>query len=262
MFTGLMIVMYVAGIWWCSTGVILLLARRPQRTFATSLTIATAVLAGATLLLRWSSGLTTISGSCLALGATVLIWGWLEMSFLLGAITGPRLAPCEPGCRGGRHMLHAIEAILYHELATIAAAALVLLLTWRAPNLTGLWTFMILWGMRISAKLNLFLGVPNTGETMLPPHLRYLGAFFRYRAFNMLLPVSIAGALLLCVLLSAAAWDISGWDYRAAELTLLAALAALGMFEHCMLILPMPADAPWRALRSAPVLRPKPGPVT
>jgi len=261
MTTGVLIVLYVVGLWWCATGAILLLARRPRRTFATALCAATAVLAAATLLLRWSSGLTTIGGSCLALAAAVLIWGWLEMTFLMAAITGPRQAACECGSRGWRHLVHAVGAILYHELATLAAAGLVTALSWHAPNPTGLWTFMTLWGMRISAKLNLFLGVPNTGETMLPPHLRYLGAFFRRRALNVLFPVSVTAAMVLSVVLVSAACSTPGWDFRTAEFALLATLAVLGMIEHWMLVLPLPADAPWRALRALPLLRPKPGSV-
>ena len=258
MVTGLLIVLYVVGVWWCSTGLILLLGRRPRRSHAASVRAATGVMALATLLLRWSAGSTTVRGSCAGFAAAVLIWGWLEITFLLGALTGPRRSSCEPGCHGWRHLVHAIEAILYHELATIAAGLLVFALTWHAANPCGLWTFMILWGMRISAKLNLFLGVPNTGESMLPAHLRYLGAFFRRRALNMLYPLSVAAALLLSVLLIDAARSIPSWDFRAGELAVLASLAVLGLLEHLMLILPVPADAPWSAMRSAPVLRPKP----
>lgn len=259
---GVMLALLVVGIWWSATGIILLLARRPRRTYAVTLSAATAVLAGATVLLRWSSEQLTIMGSCLAFGATILIWAWLEMSFLFGALTGPRQTACEAHCRGGRHLRHAIEAILYHKFATIGAGLLVVALTWHAPNQTGLWTFAILFGMRVSAKLNLFLGVPNTGETMLPAHLKYLGAFFRRSACNVLYPFSVAGALLLSVLLIGAACNLPDWSYQSAELTMLATLAVMGMFEHWMLMLPMRADAPWGVLRSTPPLRTGPGPVS
>jgi putative photosynthetic complex assembly protein 2 len=46
----------------------------------------------------------------------------------------------------------------------------------RQPNQVGTGTFAVLWVMRISAKLNLFLGVRNLSEELLPPHLAYLGA--------------------------------------------------------------------------------------
>jgi putative photosynthetic complex assembly protein 2 len=250
---GLMLVLYVVAAWWGSTGLILYLGRRPSSTFMPMLAVAGALVVLAAVLLQRSSHSASSGGVCLAFGAVLMIWGWVELSFLLGAITGPRRVACISGCRGARHLLHAVEAILYHELATIVAAGLVIALSWRAPNLTGLWTFLMLWGMRISAKLNLFLGVPNTGEIMLPPHLQYLAAFFRRRRLNLLFPVSVAMAMLLCVLLTMAAWNAPSWDFAACELTLLATLAALASFEHWMLVLPMRADAPWKLNRTAAV---------
>ena len=215
----------------------------------------------ALLLLRWSSLIPTIGGACGAFAATLLIWGWLEMSFLFGVVTGPRRTACGAGCRGRTRLRHAIEAILYHELATIGAAGLVLALTWHAPNQTGFWTFMLLWGMRISAKLNLFLGVPNTGEIMLPPHLKYLGAFFRRRKLNVLFPISMIVTTLLCVLLIGAAFSAPALGFQAGEMTLLATLASLAWLEHWMLILPMRADAPWKFTRAATV-NPAPDPMS
>jgi putative photosynthetic complex assembly protein 2 len=249
--TGLGLVLYVIGAWWGATGLILYLVRRPNQTFARSLGLGSVLAVLACVLLRWSSHSSTIGAACLAFGATLVIWGWLEMSFLFGAVTGPRRSACEAGCHGIGHLRHAIEAILYHELATIGAAGLVIGLTWQAPNTTGLWTFMLLWAMRISAKLNLFLGVPNTGEIMLPPHLKYLGAFFRRRRLNPLFPISMSIVTLLCGLLIGAVWGAPVWDFTACELALLATLATLAWLEHWMLILPMRADAPWKFTRTA-----------
>jgi putative photosynthetic complex assembly protein 2 len=250
---GLALVLYVIAAWWGATGLILYLVRRPAASFPLTLASGGVVAVLAAALLHWSSRSATISGACQAFGATLAIWGWLELSFLLGAVTGPRRTACAAGCRGAPHLRHAIEAILYHELATIAAAVLVIALSWHAPNATGLWTFMLLWGMRISAKLNLFLGVPNTGEIMLPAHLKYLGAFFRHRKLNVLFPISVTLTTLLCVLLIGAAWSAASWDFEAAELALLGTLAALGWLEHWMLILPMRADALWRFSRASAV---------
>jgi len=256
--TGLLLALYVIAAWWGATGLILFLVRRPGQTFARTLAIGSVLAGLAIVLLHWSSQRATVGASCMAFGATLVIWGWLEMSFLLGAVTGPRRAACAAGCHGAGHLRHAIEAILYHELATIGAAAAVIALTWQAPNQTGLWTFLLLWGMRISAKLNLFLGVPNTGEIMLPAHLQYLAGFFRRRKLNLLFPVSVGITTLLCVQLIGAAWSAPAWDSGAGELALLATLAVLAWIEHWMLILPMRADAPWRFTRAGAV-PPAPG---
>jgi len=251
--TGLLLSLYVIATWWGATGLILYLVRRARQTFAPTLAIGSVLAVLAMVALHWSSRSVTIGAACTAFGATLVIWGWLELSFLLGAITGPRRTACAAGCAGAPHLRHAIEAILYHELATIGAAAAVIALTWHAPNLTGLWAFLLLWGMRVSAKLNLFLGVPNTGEIMLPAHLQYLGAFFRRRKLNLLFPISIGITTLLCVQLIGAAWSAPVWDLEAAELALLATLAVLAWLEHWMLILPMRADTPWRFTRASAV---------
>jgi putative photosynthetic complex assembly protein 2 len=247
--TGLGIVLLVTAAWWCATGVILHLGGRPRSTFRHSMMIASLLLAFAAVALHLSSASRTIAGACVAFMATVLIWGWLEMSFLLGAITGPRRRGCAPGCHGWAHLRHAVEAILYHELLTIAGAVLVAALCWGAGNQTGIWTYLILWGMRISAKLNLFLGVPNTAISMLPPHMEYLGTFFSRRAAGPMFTASVIGATLLCAGLIGAAYRVSGWNFLSAERTLLATLAVLALIEHWMLVLPMPAHAPWGAWR-------------
>jgi putative photosynthetic complex assembly protein 2 len=248
--TGLLLVLYVIGAWWGATGLILYLGRRQRRTFALTLSIASALVVPGALLLRWSTHETSILGTCLGFAASLILWGWLELSFLLGAVTGPRRSACASGCRGLRHFRHAVQAILYHELATLAAAVLIIAISWRATNAIGLWTFMMLWGMRISAKLNLFFGVRNTGEVMLPPHLKYLVAFFGCRRLNLLFPVSVTLAMSLAVVLIAVAYSAPSWDFVTCEVALLAALAALASLEHWMLVIPMRADAPWRVLRS------------
>jgi putative photosynthetic complex assembly protein 2 len=245
----LLAISLVIGAWWGATGAILFLARRPARTYRTTFLAASAVLPAALVLLRLASYEATIAAAALAFMAALLLWGWLEISFLLGGLTGPRRCACPAGCRGVARFRYAVGAILYHELVIVLLAAVVIGLTWRLPNRTGLWIFLLLWGMRISAKLNLFLGVPNTGEIMLPAHLKYLGSYFRRRRLNPLLPLSILMASAVSLALIAAAANASAGSFAAFEFTLLATLATLALLEHCMLVLPMPADAPWRLRR-------------
>jgi putative photosynthetic complex assembly protein 2 len=250
------IALYVLAAWWVATGGILVLGRRAPATFRASLAAATVLLILAIPVLYVASRSDTMAASCLAFAATLVIWGWLEMSFLLGAIVGPRRAACSPGAVGWPRLREALGAILYHELATIVGALLVAALTWQASHQTGLWTYLLLWGMRISAKLNLYCGVPNTGEPMLPPHLRYLASFFRRGPASALFPLSLLGASAVCAMLLIAAWAAPATGAASAQFTLLATLACLAVFEHFMLVLPMRADAPWsfwgRSPRSLP----------
>lgn len=230
--------------WWFSTGIILLLDQLPRRTYRWTLLGATVVLAGALWGLWASAGVETAGGAYAAFVSALLAWGFLEITFLTGLLTGPRKQACPPDCRGWRHFRHGVEVILYHEIAIILAAAVVLALTWGEPNGFGAWAFMILWVMRQSSKLNLFLGVRNLSEDFLPEHLRYLAAFFRRRPMNFLFPVSITGATLGTAWLT---WQALAADsaFAATGYGLLAALMALALLEHWLLVLPLRAETLW-----------------
>src|SRR5271166_5454221 len=193
---------YAVLLWWFTTGIILFLDGLPQPTFRRSMTAATAVLLPAAYVLRSSAADVSVAGAYTAFSCAILIWGWLEMSFLMGFITGPRRHACVERCFGWRHFLHATQAIAYNEIATLIVAGGLLLATWAEPNRVALWTFLVLWVMRLSAKLNLFLGVPNLGEKFLPAHLSYLKSFFRKRSMNFLFPLSVSASTVVLVLLA------------------------------------------------------------
>ena len=92
----------------------------------------------------------------------------------------------------GRNMRHPNTTV---PLATTAAPASAAKAPprppWGGANQTGWWTYIVLWSMRLSAKLNLFLGVHNLSESFLPTHLRYLQTYFTRRACNWLMPFSV-----------------------------------------------------------------------
>ena len=230
--------------WWFSTGLVLVLDGLPRRTFRWSMLGAAAVFVLSLAGLWYASGLSTTAAAYGGFVSGLLAWGFLEMSFLTGMLTGPRKHACPPDCRGWQHFRHGVEAILYHEIAIIAAAMLVLAVTWDAANQIGTWTFMILWIMRQSAKLNLFLGVRNLSEDFLPQHLRYLASFFRRRAMNPLFPVSVTGATVATAWLAQRAVQATS-EFEATGFALLAALMGLALLEHWLLVLPIRAEALW-----------------
>lgn len=243
--------LFVVSAWWCTTGGILFLDRLPPHTFRWSLAAATALLVAALFALDWSTSLATALGAYAGFAAALMVWAWLEMTFLMGALTGPRRRACSRGCGGWRHFVHAVQAILYHELATLGALALVASLSWQTANPYGLWTLLLLWVMRLSAKLNLYFGVPNIAEAMLPPHLKYLASFFRKRPMNPLFPFSVTLTTVCCVVLVNAAWSMRASAFHGTGLTLLATLSGLALIEHWLLTIPLPADAMWRWTRQA-----------
>jgi putative photosynthetic complex assembly protein 2 len=181
----------------------------------------------------------------------LLVWAWQEVGFLLGFITGPRQEPCPLGCRGWQRVGYAIQAIIYHELALIFLAVAVYAVTADGTNPTGLWTFAVLLTMRQSAKINLFLGVRNLGEKLLPDHLRYIESYFTRKAMNPLFPISIAVSSIVAVFVWRIGLDVRADNFEAASYTLVATILTLAIVEHLFMILPLPTELLWRwGLRS------------
>jgi len=236
--------LYAALSWWFTTGAILFLDGRAVRTFPWSMSGASLVLAAALYELRLSAADASAAGAYTAFSCAILVWGWLEMGFLMGYITGPRKSACAASCSGWRHFIHASQAVIYNELATAFAGGVVFIMSLGMPNKLALSTFLILWTMRISAKLNLFLGVPNLGERFLPPHLQYLKSFFRKRAMNVLFPVSITGSTVALALLIEKFASAQSY-FQSVSYALSSSLLGLAVLEHWFMVLPLPSERLW-----------------
>jgi putative photosynthetic complex assembly protein 2 len=237
--------LYALFVWWLGTGIVLYLDSLPERTFRWSLVGASAALIGALYgVVRSASGVEA-TDAYVAFTCGVLVWGALEMTYFMGLLSGPYNKPCPPGCVGWRRFGLAIGTSLYHELTVIGTAVLLGLMTWDEPNQVAFWTFAVLGLMRWSAKLNVFLGVPNLNGDWLPEHLRYLQTYMGQRHMNHLFPVSVSAATVVVVLLFAEAVAVAADPFGAAALTLLATLLALAVLEHWFLVLPLPDEALW-----------------
>ncbi|MBX9745319.1 MAG: DUF3623 domain-containing protein, partial [Hyphomonadaceae bacterium] len=178
-------------------------------------------------------------------GAAIAVWGWHEMSFLMGFITGPRHLPLPAGTTGWRRFSLATATIIHHELALALTAAALVALTWGQPNQIGTLTFLVLWGLRLSAKFNLFLGAPYRAEEMLPPHLTHLKSYFRDRRMNFLFPLSMAGGVALAFILGISAFAPDATAFTQTGLSLVLALTVLGVIEHVFLFVPPPNALLW-----------------
>lgn len=238
-------------LWWFGTGIVLWLDGRPRDTHRASILAATAALGVAMLGILATADDTTARGAYLAFAAGVVVWGWQEMLFLMGFVTGPRRGPCPPGARGWRRFVVATETVIHHELALCATALALVAITWGAPNQTGTWTFLVLWVMRLSAKINVFLGVRNLSEEFLPENLRYLQTYFRARRMNWFFPFAVTGATVAAVFVWQAAFA-AGTRFEAVSLTLVASMLSLAVIEHWFLILPMTLTALWQGAIRAP----------
>jgi putative photosynthetic complex assembly protein 2 len=191
-----------------------------------------------------SAAETSISATYVAFLSAIGVWGWLEMGFLMGYVTGPHAEPCPPDARGWRRFGLAVTALLYREFSIIVVGLLVAILTSGQPNQIGALTFLILLAMRLSAEFNLFLGVPRLPDAFLPEGLMYLKSYFRTRRFNLLFPVSILGSSIPAILLARRAIGAEGAE--AVGFGLLFVLLALAILEHFFMMIPLADAALWR----------------
>ncbi len=236
--------LYALFVWWFSTGIILMLDNLPRRTFRWSMTAGT-VLFAVSLNRLWASAQdVSQAGAYAAFTYAIIAWGWQEMSFFMGFVTGPRRGAARPGASLAERFRQGFAACLWHELAIVATAIVIVTLTWHAPNQVGTWTFMLLWLMRTSAKLNVVLGVLNLGEEFLPSHLRYLLSFMARQPMNDLMPFSIILGTIGTVMLTQAAFAATS-AAGSSGLTFLAAILALAVIEHWFLVLPLPFARLW-----------------
>ena len=148
--------------------------------------------------------------------------------------------------------LNLLMVILTSLVTMLAVAAI----TFSAPNQVGTLTFLVLWTMRLSAKLNLFLGVRNLATEFIPAHLRYLLSYFPKARLNPLMPLSILGGSAVAIRLFFTARESTAAP--ALEQTLVGTLLALAVLEHLFLALPLPDAMLWRwALRRGAQQAPK-----
>jgi putative photosynthetic complex assembly protein 2 len=237
---------FAVFIWWFSTGLVLLLNRLPRRARRWSLFASTGLAVAALVGLEHTAWRTGAADAYCAFTCALLVWGWHELTFLSGWITGPRKTALRVGATHGHRFVEAVRAILWHELAIVAVGSLIIFMTWGAPNQVGTGTFLVLWVMRTSAKLNLFFGVRNLNEEFLPKHLAYMESFFRRRAVNLFFPFAVAAASAALTLLVLRVLDPATPPAQAVGLTLVGTMLALAIVEHWLLVLPLDTTRLWR----------------
>lgn len=239
----------VLFVWWFSTGAILWRVRHADRAGGTAHQLS--VLLGLPLLIGGVYGLgitlneATVAATYIAFLSALAVWGWIELAFLSGVITGPNSRPATPYARGWSRFSQATLTILWHEAVLIVALALLAYAAWNAANPFGLYTFALLFFARASAKLNLFFGVPRINTEFLPGPLAHLASHFRHAQMNWLFPISVT-----VLTFAAACWLERAIDAPTAAAEaghiLLTALTLLALLEHWFMVLPLPDQKLWR----------------
>ncbi len=237
--------LFVVFVWWFSTGLLMMLVRRPVSTFGWSFAVTTAFAAYALSALSASSTQTAPTDAYVAFVGALVVWAWVEIAFLTGFVTGPERGESLKGNSEWARFWHASRTVIHHELMLVAAGLLIAAVTWGGENKTAIITFSALWALRLSAKLNLFLGVRFRGENLLPDHLRYLASHFGTKPINLLFPFSVSFSMIACVLFAEAAMASDASTFHRTAFTLVATLIALGALEHWFMLLPGPVSTLW-----------------
>ncbi len=244
MIRHLLPLIYALALWWASTAIIIVLYRLARWTYRFSFAGAT-VIGLASLYGVWVvRDDTGMFGAYVAFTCGTLVWGWQLTGFYMGFVTGPRQEPVAYHPSDLVRFAQAVHASLHHELAALAGAGVMAAISWGAMNQLGVWTYLLLWLMHLAAKVNIFLGVRNFHAGLLPDHLHYLGAFFRFRPMNLFFPLSVTGAVVAAALFGRWALHPAASEFEAVAGTFLGFLTILGLLEIWLLMIP-PAGTPW-----------------
>jgi putative photosynthetic complex assembly protein 2 len=239
-------VLFAIFIWWFSTGIVLILNRMSRSAVSVSLLLSTLLGIAALIGLAHTARQTGVAGAYCAFTCALLVWGWNELSFLTGWITGPRKTALPSGAAGWYRFIEAFRVVQWHEIGILLVGLAILGITWNAPNQVGTGTYLVLWVMRTSAKLNLFYGVRNLSEAFLPPHLAYIQSCFRRRPMNRFFPVSVIAASAYLAILISNANAVGNTGAQSVGYALVSTMLALAVLEHLLLVLPLDTTALWR----------------
>jgi hypothetical protein len=190
-------------LWWAATGVLLWRVHAADRggpgAHVMSVILFLPLLVGGLIGAHGAAADPSPQGAYVGFLAALAIWGWIELAFLSGVITGPNTDPCPRS----------------------------------------------LFGARISAKLNLFLGVPRINTDFLPQPLAHLSGYFRQGPVSGFFPLSVTvlAATLGCFI--ERLWS-AATPGAVVGFTLLTALCALALLEHWFMVWRLRDDKLWR----------------
>lgn len=228
--------LFATLLWFFATGFVLWLDRLPPATWPFSIVAATVASGFAMGGIIMTAPLGGSAAAYAAFACALVLWGWHELSFLMGFVTGPNRNACPDGARGWRRFRLAAATLIHHEVAMFLTVLVIAAATWGQPNQTATLTFVLLFVMRLSAKFNIFAGVPHLSTEMMPDHMRYLASYFRIRPPRLFYAISLCAIVLLAAWLGNAA--ISAEGGLATCYALAFSLVVLAFIEHGFLVLP------------------------
>ena len=241
-------------VWWFSTGIILWRVRVADNGGAHQ--HALSVLLAAPLAIAGVAAFgaalqdATAFGTYLGFFAALSIWGWIELAFLSGIITGPNRTPCPTYAAPIDRFWRAVGTIAWHEALLVVTLVTMGLATQGAANPFAFLIFALLFGARILAKLNLFFGVPRINIQFLPRPLAHLASHFRVSRITAFFPFSVSLLTVASAFLLERAINATT-PGTAVGFALLTCLALLAVLEHWFMVLPLPDEKLWRWMMPA-----------
>lgn len=238
------------AIWFMATGLIAFSVSagadaRARATFRRSVAIGGVFGITGLVAILFASASVSLAGVYLSFVGALMVWGWHEIGFLTGAAAGPRREAQSLGARGVERFTQASATVIHHEIALALTALMLISLLWNAPNQIGAMVFVLMFALRLSSKINLFVGVPNTTTEMMPEHLGYLKSYFGPNRMTLLLLASIAGITALAAWFASLAMAARAGSPEMVGASLLTALCLLGALEHLFLALPFRDGMLW-----------------
>ncbi|MDP2131566.1 MAG: putative photosynthetic complex assembly protein PuhE [Erythrobacter sp.] len=233
------------AIWFIATGLIAWADNRESTTFSKSLMVGGAGGILGLVLILLASVSVAVGAVYVAFVGALLVWAWHEISFLTGVAAGPRRGVADAGLRGVARFRQAAATVMHHEVALALTALLLISLSWDAPNQIGATVFVMLFALRLTSKINLFVGVPNSTSEMLPDQLAYLKTYFGPNRMTLLLAASIIAIGVVTVWFGALALAAPVGSAEMVGASLLFTLCLLGGLEHLFLALPFRDGMLW-----------------
>ena len=238
--------------WWLATGVVLTLVQLQGNKKFSAFGLLTSLTLGAIILLTENVHASTLWDVTIGFFLGLLIWAWLETSYLMGYVTGPNKNPLPDNQTEIQRFVGGVNTSLYHEISIIIAVVILGFISMEARNPVAFHTALILWLMRWSTKLNLFLGTQRFNSDWLPANLRHTVSYIKTGTTTTFGIISLVCCLSITYLLFTAAGD-SEELYQQYSYLLMTGLAGLGTLEHLFLMLPMKEEKLWRWFkRNAP----------
>ena len=242
-------------LWWFSTGIILWRVRVADNGSAqdhvNSVVIGLPLLVIGLVAARASLGDLSAQGVYLGFFAALCIWGWIELAFLSGVITGPNTTPCPAFASTPDRFWRAVGTIAWHEASLIIMLLVLGAASVSAVNPFAFGIFGLLFVARIFAQLNLFFGVPRINTQFLPKPLSHLPSHFRYGRITAMFPVSVSALTVASALLMERAINVENPGLTVGY-TLMTCLCLLALLEHWFMVLPLPDEKLWRWMMPAP----------